>query len=423
MISSVQVVVRHDGTDHVAGMMYPAYRRGTLVGSSFAYDSRYLSAPVAYALDPALPLTSATRHTPVGWKLFGALSDCAPDRWGRRLMQRAERARAGEEQQTPRTLSDLDFLLGVRDDLRQGALRFRLDEGAAFLADETTGVPVLTELGELLELASRQAGEPLVGEELRRLVRGGSSLGGARPKAHVRLADGAVGIAKFPAESSDTWNVMAWEAVALDLARSAGIDVPEFNLVDINRRHVLVLRRFDRTLTSRSEPPVRVGYVSAMTMLERRDGEVGDFLDLVEVVEERSVRVTADIHQLWRRAIFSALIANTDNHLRNHGFLHDRGHKWQLAPAFDLNPNPDAIALSVGVGGEAMAPIEPAVDHCEFFRLGRDEALEGLGAIYEVVSSWRTVAQKYGLSVTDCELMAPAFEHGGNEQARALLAS
>lgn len=423
MISSVQVIVSHGGIDHVAGTMYPAYRRGALVGSHFAYDTRYLSTPIAYPIDPALPLMSATRHTPVGWTLFGAFSDCAPDRWGRTLVQRAERARAREKQQTPRTLSDLDVLLGVRDDLRQGALRFRLDEGSEFLADEATGVPALAELGELLDLASRQAREPLVAEELRRLVRGGSSLGGARPKAHVRLADGAVGIAKFPSESADTWNVMAWEAVALDLARSAGIEVPEFDLVNIEGRHVLVLRRFDRTLMSASEPAVRIGYVSAMTMLERRDGDAGDFLDLVEVVEEQSVRVTADIHQLWRRALLSALISNTDNHLRNHGFLHDRGHKWHLAPAFDLNPNPDAVELTVGVGGDTVAPVGSALDHCELFRLDRDEALQNLGDIHEAVSSWRRVAQGYGLSVADCKLMAPAFEHSGNDQARAALAS
>jgi serine/threonine-protein kinase HipA len=421
VITSVQVVVSEGGKDYVAGMMYPAYRRGAVVGASYVYDQRYLSTPVAYPLDPVLPLAGSTHHTPVGWPLFGAFTDCAPDRWGRTLRQRAERAGAGEERRTARTLSDLDHLLGVRDDLRQGALRFRIDEAGPFLSDDITGVPVLTEIGELLELANRQSQEALVATELRRLVRGGSSLGGARPKAHVRLADGTVGIAKFPSDSSDTWNVMAWEGIALALASSAGIEVPDFELVEIGRRRVLLLHRFDREPEPGGETPRRIGYVSAMTMLERRDGDIGDFLDLVDVVEEQSAHATVDIHQLWRRAVFSALICNTDNHLRNHGFLHHRGSKWKLAPAFDLNPNPQALDLAVGVAGARTVPIGAAIDNCEMFRLDRPQAVASLGEIYEAVSSWRRVALRTGLSAAEVDLMAPAFEHPGADQARALL--
>ena len=186
-----------------------------------------------------------------------------------------------------------DLLLGVRDDLRQGALRFRLDEQGPFLATEESGVPALTDLPVLLDIAARAERDTASYEDLKRLVRAGSSLGGARPKAHVLDATGRVAIAKFPSDSSDTWNVMAWERVALDLARDAGVTVPDSRLIRIGDRNVLVVDRFDRRGTA------RIGYASAMTMLEASDGDQRSYLEIAEVIEQRSTAATAELRQLW----------------------------------------------------------------------------------------------------------------------------
>ena len=242
-------------------------------------------------------------------------------RWGRSLIRRREVAQARDEGREPRSLGEVDYLLGVRDDLRQGALRFRRSDGP-FEAVEDRGVPTLTDLPELLALAARAERGTADLPDLQRLIRVGSSLGGARPKAHVRDANGNLAIAKFPSAAHDTWNVMAWEKVALELAAQAGITVPATTLLNLAGRSVLVVDRFDRTRDADGGPVGRVGYVSAMTMLQSTDGEQGSYLEIAEAIEERSSQATADLHQLWRRIVFSILIYNTDDHLRNHGFLH-----------------------------------------------------------------------------------------------------
>ena len=253
------------------------------------YARGYVTRPGAYELDPSMPLGTAPSQTPVGQTIFGAFSDCAPDRWGRTLIDRAEARAAREEGRTARALGDVDFLLGVRDDLRQGALRFRVD-GGPFLAPDDLGVPALTDLPELLDLADAAERDDVSLPDLKRLVRVGSSLGGARPKAHVRHPDGRVAIAKFPSAAYDTWNVMAWAKVALDLAQRAGITVPPSRLLTLAGRHVLVVDRFDRTPAG-----ARVGYVSAMTMLRASDGGQRSYLEIAEAVEERPARAGRDL--------------------------------------------------------------------------------------------------------------------------------
>lgn len=269
---------------------------------------------------------SGSLHTRVKRALFGALTDCAPDRWGRTLMARREAALAREEGRAARSLGEVDYLLGVRDDLRQGALRLSLGNGP-FLADDITGVPALADLPALLNLAQRAENDTADLSDLQRLVRVGSSLGGARPKAHVRDSNGRIAIAKFPSASHDTWNVMAWEKVALDLASRAGIEVPTSRLLKLAGRNVLIVDRFDRTETG-----ARIGYVSAMTKIEASDGEQRSYLEIAEVIERVSPQVTEELHQLWRRIVFSILISNTDDHLRNHGFL--------LPPSIPLTMKP-----------------------------------------------------------------------------------
>jgi serine/threonine-protein kinase HipA len=400
----------------LAGRMYPHRRRG-IESASFVYNDRYLADPGAYALDPGLPLVTGTLQTPVGRKLFGAFADSSPDRWGRTLIQRAERARATAAVTAPRSMSEVDLLLGVRDDLRQGALRFRLNDQGSFLATEESGVPALTDLPALLDIAARAERDTADYEDLRRLLRAGSSLGGARPKAHVLDAAGHVSIAKFPSANSDTWNVMAWEKVALDLARDAGVTVPDSELIRIGDRNVLVVGRFDRRGTS------RIGYASAMTMLEAGDGDQRSYLEIAEVIEERSAAATADLRQLWRRIAFSILISNTDDHLRNHGFLHEHGDTWMLSPAFDLNPNPHPGSkdLSTSIDyTDTRASVATLMSVAAYFRLDASDALEVLAKVTRAVARWRTVARSRGLLQHDLDVMKPAFEHPEGERARAL---
>jgi serine/threonine-protein kinase HipA len=413
-MSDVEVYVAVGEQNLLAGRMYPQRRRG-IESASFVYNDRYLAGPDAYALDPGLPLVTGTLQTPVGRALFGAFRDSSPDRWGRTLIQRAERARAKVAATVPRSMSEVDLLLGVRDDLRQGALRFRLNEQGPFLATEESGIPALTDLPALLDIAARAEGDTADYEDLKRLVRVGSSLGGARPKAHVLDAAGRVAIAKFPSDSSDTWNVMAWEKVALDLARDAGVTVPDSQLIRIGDRNVLVVDRFDR------RGATRVGYASAMTMLEASDGDQRSYLEIAEVIEQRSTAVAAELRQLWRRIAFSILISNTDDHLRNHGFLHERGDSWMLSPAFDLNPQPGSKDLSTAIDyTNTRASVDTLMTVAAYFRLEASDALEVLAEVTRVVTRWRTVAKSHGLLQQDLDAMESAFEHAEGERARAL---
>jgi serine/threonine-protein kinase HipA len=401
-----------------AGRLYSHRHRG-VESASFAYDDRYLADPEAYALDPALPLVTGALQTPVGHALFGAFSDCAPDRWGRTLIKRAEIARARLAGTAPLSMSEAEIFLGVRDDLRQGALRFRHSEKGPFLAVEDSGVPILTDLPKLLEIAERAESDSADYADLKRLLRAGSSLGGARPKAHVIDAAGRIAIAKFPSASSDTWNVMAWEKVALDLARDAGIKVPDSQLIHVGARNVLVVDRFDR------RGATRVGYVSAMTMLEARDGDQRSYLEIAGVIEERSAATTADLNQLWRRMAFSILISNTDDHLRNHGFLHERADSWSLSPAFDLNPNPDPgpKELSTAIDfSDTRASVDTLMEVAEYFRLNAEEATDVLTRVSSAVGRWRAVAATHGLQQADINAMEPAFEHAERKRAQALTA-
>jgi serine/threonine-protein kinase HipA len=402
--------------DLLAGRLYP-YRRGAVESASFVYDDRYLADPDAYSLDPALPLVTGALHTPVGRALFGAFGDCAPDRWGRTLIKRAEIARAKLAGTAPRSLSEIDVLLGVRDDLRQGALRFRLNDKGPYLAVEDSGIPLLTDLPTLLDISERAESDTADYDELNRLLRVGSSLGGARPKAHVMDSDGRIAIAKFPSAGSDTWNVMAWEKVALDLARAAGIGVPDSRLVRIGDRSVLIVDRFDR------QGAARIGYASAMTMLEARDGDQRSYLEIAEVIEERSTAVTAGLHQLWRRICFSILISNTDDHLRNHGFLHERAESWVLSPAFDLNPNPapGPKELSTAIDlYDTHASIDTLMEVAGYFRLNAREAADVLAHVTSAVGHWRTTAASHGLRQAEIEAMEPAFDHAERDRAQTI---
>lgn len=407
----VDVVVQLGGEDALAGRLWSHRRRGN-ESATFSYAPEYLAHRDAYELDPTLPLVAGAQQTPLGRPIFAAFSDCAPDRWGRRLMQRAEHRRASHEQGAERSFGEIDYLLGVRDDLRQGALRLRDPATATYLADERSGVPQLLDLPRLLGAAERLEREEEGDADLQTLLRAGSSLGGARPKAHVLDEAGEVAIAKFPSLANDEWDVMRWEALALDLARKAGISVSDHALHVLDGKAVLILDRFDRVGTR------RVGYVSAMTMLEVADHEQGSYLDIAEVIEAHSAGAREDLRQLWRRIAFTILISNTDDHLRNHGFLRASTAGWSLSPAFDLNPDPrpGPKHLCTAIDYESTeAQLDPLMDVAEHFRLTRNDARAVLREVLGATSRWRVAARELGLDRSALERMAPAFEH---EQAR-----
>lgn len=422
-MSAVEVWVSIGGVDVRAGTLYPHRRRGGRTESaSFTYLDEYIANPRAYSLEPGLPLVGGTHQSTIGHPMFGAFGDCAPDRWGRTLVQRREAAQARADGRDPRSLGEVDYLLGVRDDLRQGALRFRRGDGP-FEAIEDRGVPALTDLPELVTLAARAETDSADLPDLQRLIRVGSSLGGARPKAHVRDAAGNLAIAKFPSAAHDTWNVMAWEKVVLELAGRAGVTVPVSTLLNLAGRSVLVVDRFDRTRDADGGPAGRVGYVSAMTMLQSTDGEQGSYLEIAEAIETSSPHATADLRQLWRRIIFSILISNTDDHLRNHGFLHEDGDSWQLSPAFDLNPNPEPgpkhLSTAIDLADDT-ASISLALSVADYFRLNAEEANNIVMQVQTATSQWATVARQHGLSSQQITAMSWAFEaHSGSASTKA----
>jgi serine/threonine-protein kinase HipA len=408
----------------IAGRAVPAgrlwtHRHGQSESATFSYREDYLQRADAYELDQGLPLQGGQQQTPVKQPLFGAMSDCAPDGWGRRLVRRAEveRARAAHTQQ--RGLAEVDFLLGARDDLRQGALRFRGHNSARYLAVETEGVPHLIGLPRLLNAAEELERDEPTSEDLRLLLHGGSSLGGARPKAHVLDTEGRLAIAKFPSPTADDWDVIRWEAVALTLARDAGIAVAEHDLHVIENRPVLVVRRFDR------DDGGRIGYVSAMTMLQAKDGEQASYLEIAEAIEERSPDAGTDLRELWRRIVFTILISNTDDHLRNHGFLRKSTAGWSLSPAFDLNPNPEggggggAKQLTTAIDEhDTRASIATALEVAGLFRVPPAQARAIVAEVLAATERWRDVARARGLGAQQIARLEPAFEHEQSAAAR-----
>lgn len=391
------------------GRLWTRTRRGR-DSAAFEYDDGWLRHPDRFALEPALQLGPGPFHTGSEKPVFGAIGDSAPDRWGRVLMRRAERRRAAGAGETPRTLREIDYLLRVNDQARQGALRFALESGGPLLAgDGTTPIPPLVELPGLLSATARAADDSWNDEDIRLLLAPGSSLGGARPKASVRDADNHLLIAKFP-HVDDEIDVVRWEAVALSLAQRAGLEVPERRLETVAGRPVLLLRRFDR-IGNR-----RIPFLSAMSMLGATDREVHSYLDFVDVLRQHGAAPASDMKMLWRRVVFNVLVSNTDDHLRNHGFVYAGPDGWRLAPAYDLNPvptdlKPRILATNIDLDDNS-ASLELALSVAGYFGLDDDEAGAIAAETAASVMDWRKTAARIGLPAGEMERMASAFEHG-----------
>lgn len=408
METGILVYVDIAGTPHRVGRLWTRVRKSK-ESASFEYDPSWLEFANRFSLEPALTLDPGPFHTPTDKPLFGTIGDSAPDRWGRVLMRRAERRRAERAGETPRTLMEIDYLLMVNDEARQGALRFAMQEGGPFLANhEASRIPPLIELAQLLSATEHIINDTDSDEDLRLLLAPGSSLGGARPKASVHDKDGHLSIAKFP-HKDDEINIVLWEAVALSLAAKAGIFVPKWRLERVVNKPVLLLRRFDRVKTQ------RIPFLSAMSMLGASDNESRSYLEFVDALRRYGANVNRDIHELWRRIIFNILISNTDDHLRNHGFLYIGSNGWQLAPAYDLNPvpvdlKPRILTTAIDLD-DGSASLELAMSVAGYFELDEDQARSITTEVGQAVATWRKVATQLGLSQHEIERMASAFEH------------
>jgi serine/threonine-protein kinase HipA len=332
-------------------------------------------------------------------------------------MQRAERRRAEREGRAIRTLQELDYLLGVSDVSRLGALRFRNLGEEVFQSPTAGGVPGLVELGRLLQVTERILRDEETDEDLQMIFAPGSSLGGARPKASVIDDRNQLSIAKFPKEA-DEYSVELWEFIAFDLARRAGIRTSDNKLLRVAERPVLLSRRFDRVGTT------RVPFLSGLSMLGLKDGERGSYPELVDALTRYGARAREDARELFRRMVFNILISNVDDHLRNHGFLWTGPGGWTLSPTYDLNPTPTDIRpriLTTNISlDEATCDVDLALSTAEYFSLGPRDARKIVKEVAAVTASWRKVAAKAGASRTEIQRMASAFEHDDLTRARAL---
>lgn len=398
------------GTDYIrVGTLWIHHKRQS--SSSFEYSSEWLSHPLSYELEPALPLGRGKYHTAPGMGLFGSMSDSAPDRWGRRLIQQAHRKSLPGYPPVSGALGEQHYLLGVNDMARMGALRYSTDGGKTFLhTEEGASIPPIIDLLPLHHAAEQLCKNTATPEELRMLLEPGSSLGGAWPKASVKDEQGNLYIAKF-SNSQQEYDVVAWEAVALTIATKAGLQVPEFSLKRPARgKSVFLSRRFDRSANGS-----RLPYISAMTMLQAKDGEIHSYAELAEYISQYSANPRADLHELWKRIALSIMVTNVDDHPRNHGFLRRERKGWTLAPLFDVNPTPEYVkghTLSMDiVEGDNTASIELLCEQAELFYIRAKEARSMLLPIAHAVSGWRGIATSLGISSSQQNEMTDAFEH------------
>jgi len=417
METEVLVYVDIAGTPRLAGRLWARVRKAK-ESATFEYDPGWLDYENRFSLEPALTLGPGPFHTPSGKPLFGTIGDSAPDRWGRVLMRRAERRRAERAGETPRTLMEIDYLLMVDDEARQGALRFAGEEGGPFLAEhDVARIPPLIDLPRLLSAAEHVVGDTDSDEDLRLLLAPGSSLGGARPKASVRDRDGHLAIAKFP-HKDDEINTVLWEAVALRLAAKAGIPVPEWRVERVMDKPVLLLRRFDRIHGQ------RIPFLSAMSMLGASDNESRSYLEFVDALRRYGASPKLDMHELWRRIVFNVLISNTDDHLRNHAFLYTGPDGWRLAPAYDLNPVPTDIKpriLTTAIDlDDGSASLDLAMSVMGYFELDEGKARAIAAEVGKAVTTWREEAARLGLTQAEIDRMASAFEHEDLKAALSL---
>jgi len=404
------------------GMLH-ARRGGGREILDFEFDADALAYPLAanLYLDPRLGLYEGRQHPPQGSETFGVFADTSPDRWGRLLMRRRleREQRAGLVAKEVR-LHESDYLLGVHDTFRIGALRFRLDDIGDFLDNRhDVATPPFVQLRQLeaasLALERDENNTAAAGDDwLRMLIAPGGSLGGARPKASVADPNGHLWIAKFPSVR-DEHDVGGWELVVQTLAQSCGVWVPEGlgQRFAKNRYRTFLVKRFDRTAAGR-----RLHFASAMTLTGRKDGDEAStgasYLEIARVLIEHGAHTERDLEQLWLRIVFNLLVSNTDDHMRNHGFILEPGRGWCLSEAYDMNPVPesDGLKLNISEADNAM-DLELAREVARYFRVNARSANEIIENSQAIVRQWPAIATKLKIPVREQQRMAPAFRLAG----------
>lgn len=377
---------------------------------SFEYEKDWLKTDAQRLLDPDIEFYSGPQY-PANKENFGIFLDSMPDTWGKTLMKRraAQEARAKDEK--PKPLYEIDYLLGVYDETRMGALRYKTELDGPFLDNNVRNpTPPWSSLGDLQEAAKQLENDEQSDEVLKWLavlIAPGSSLGGARPKANIFDTQKHLWIAKFPSKT-DTVDKALWEYLAYQLAIASGIEMAESNVKKISgHHHTFLTKRFDR------DGEERIHFASAMTMTGNTEETIRDaspsYLEIVEFIEINGVDVEANLHQLWRRIVFNIAISNTDDHLRNHGFiLKDKG--WVLSPAYDLNPSieKDGLSLNIDMDDNAL-DFDLAKRVGEYFRLSESEMGTILSEVFAVVKDWKSVANTIGIKTAEMELMDGSF--------------
>ncbi len=406
-------------TSRVGDVTFTSNDAGVLIATTFTYHADWLTRRNRYDLCPELPLTTGPQ-TQTGARLVpGALADTGPDRWGQNLLFAAERKAAKRSGRRIRALNQADFILLAHDRTRQGALRFSEDDGSTFISPPADGVPTLVDLDRLVAAADRHARDRGTDDDIALLTRAGTSMGGARPKTTVTTTDGRLALAKLPSRD-DVWDVQAWEATALELARRAGVSVPSFRLHRLDEdRSVLVLDRFDRTDSER-----RIGYLSAHSLVQKAPAGVVSYAELADALGDQSSDPAADRRDLFRRVALSLLVNNVDDHMKNHGLLRVRD-GWRLSPAFDINPFPmgrpvDSTPITPH-GSGATRDIDELVANADYFGLTRDDAAAIVAEVALATGAWVEVAESFGIETPEDGSMASAFDTVSRDQADALV--
>jgi len=395
------------------GELRAEYTRGKEI-FSFSYSDTWLKSRYSQILDPELQLFSGSQFARDERANFGLFLDSSPDRWGRLLMRRRETAKAKSEERSPGTLRESDYLLGVFDGHRMGALRFKDDPDGPFLNDNKEHAsPPWTSIGELEKISLRLEDDETIDNPdyinwLMMLVNPGSSLGGARPKAGVLDNEKGLWIAKFPSKN-DNKDVGGWEMVVNDLAKSAGINVAESKIQRFSsKHHTYLTKRFDRT--SGGE---RIHYASAMTMLGYNVGnkysEGASYIEIADFLTNNGANIDNDLEELWKRIVLNIFVSNTDDHLRNHGFLlTEKG--WILSPAFDINPDEYGTGLSLNISlDDNSLDLAVPLEVVELFRLNKERGLKIIDQVKRSVNRWRNVARMYQIPKVEQDLMANIF--------------
>ncbi len=400
------------GGPKLVGTLTSEYVRGKNV-FLFEFDESFLVSKERVLLDPNLSFFKG-RQFPYGETNFGMFFDSMPDSWGRTLMKRREAILARMEGRQARTLTDVDFLLGVYDKTRSGALRFKLDPKGDFLDNNplypTPPLNSVRNLQYAVSVIENESRTEEINKWLAVLLAPGSSLGGARPKSNVLDEQGNLWIAKFPSKN-DVIDKAAWEFLAYRLALKSKINMSASKLQKvIGSHHTFFTKRFDRIGEK------RIHFASAMTMCNYDEAKLKEneasYLDIAEFIQTAGANIKADLEQLWRRIVFNIAISNTDDHLRNHGFiLTKKG--WVLSPAFDVNPSVDKDGLAINIDEvNNQLDFELAKSIGEYFGLSKKKMDEILCEITEALSSWRSEAERLGIPNNEILLMESAFRTG-----------